>query len=370
MGCCCCGVRTSAVLICILYLLLHGGFLALTILFMTNPDENLKQMISILDTEDGRLKSSSFYASLEPYLLQNSGEYFALPVTVITILMVSNILASWGALSSYRLLLLPWLFLYFILILFVSSLLIYIMVILHDVWFQVILFLITSPVIVVGTAFWIVMLRLYRAMRISSSKGTSPLTRPLPPTVYTPEPHSWDQPLPIWAVGPPESAWDPSYLQQIDPRFEETPEPSTRISRSSRTRSFRSQSQTDGSFRESDLTHSSIHEAAFHQIDSMSLSDKYGHDRHRYGESSDDGYEYHEGHPSHNQFSNEEHPYHSSVTDQSTESDLEYADQFQHKVEVCLEVLDPDFYATSFSLLQGKMKAMKLSQYQDQNLDL
>ena len=40
----------------------------------------------------------------------------------------------------------------------------------------------------------------------------------VPATVYTPEPHTWDTPLPIWALQPPTSAWDPAYLQQIDPR--------------------------------------------------------------------------------------------------------------------------------------------------------
>ena len=41
----------------------------------------------------------------------------------------------------------------------------------------------------------------------------------VPATVYTPEPHSWDVPLPIWALQPPTSTWDPVFLQQIDPRY-------------------------------------------------------------------------------------------------------------------------------------------------------
>ena len=71
---------------------------------------------------------------------------------------------------------------------------------------------------------------------------------PLPPTVYTPQvtrgkhdtwrhvltlppqPHSWDAPLPIWAAGlspvaPPQSAWDPVYLQQHDPRYSDPHHP-------------------------------------------------------------------------------------------------------------------------------------------------
>ena len=44
----------------------------------------------------------------------------------------------------------------------------------------------------------------------------------VPATVYTPEPHSWDVPLPIWALQPPTSTWDPAFLQQIDPRYRKT----------------------------------------------------------------------------------------------------------------------------------------------------
>lgn len=40
-----------------------------------------------------------------------------------------------------------------------------------------------------------------------------------PATVYKPNPHHWDQPVPVWAVRPPTSAWDPEYLQKYDPKF-------------------------------------------------------------------------------------------------------------------------------------------------------
>ena len=40
-----------------------------------------------------------------------------------------------------------------------------------------------------------------------------------PATMYTPEPHHWDHPVPVWAMRPPPSAWDPDYLQQLDPRY-------------------------------------------------------------------------------------------------------------------------------------------------------
>lgn len=40
-----------------------------------------------------------------------------------------------------------------------------------------------------------------------------------PATMYTPEPHHWDHPVPVWAMRPPPSVWDPDYLQQLDPRY-------------------------------------------------------------------------------------------------------------------------------------------------------
>ena len=70
MTCCCCGVRTSAVLIFSLYLLVHAAVLAITILFMTKPEENLAKFLDLVDTDDSRLESSYFYASVKPYILQ------------------------------------------------------------------------------------------------------------------------------------------------------------------------------------------------------------------------------------------------------------------------------------------------------------
>ena len=70
MACCCCGVRTSAVLIFSLYLLVHAAVLAITILFMTKPEENLENVLDLIDTDDSRLESSYFYASITPYIVQ------------------------------------------------------------------------------------------------------------------------------------------------------------------------------------------------------------------------------------------------------------------------------------------------------------
>ena len=255
--------------------------------------------------------------------------------------MVSNVLALWGALFSHPILLLPWLALYLVFILFIASLLIYIIIILQDIWFQVLLFLVIAPVLVVGAAFWFVVLRLYRTTRHSNRKSAPPQAHSLPPTMYTPEPHSWDQPLPIWAVNPPEKAWDPSFLQQLDPRYVATPDPSTRASRSSRTRSFRSRSQSDGSFRESD---ESSRDTGYHQTDSVSLSDKYRQDTHKYDDMSDrersDGQsEYQTDVQSDYRSDNEERQAPSDVTEDTAESEEEYSEHFQHEAEVILSVI-------------------------------
>ena len=66
-----------------------------------------------------------------PYLIKNSGEYLALPITVNLVLMVANVLACWGALTSLSLLIVPWLLLYLIYALFATSLLFYMMVLLQ-----------------------------------------------------------------------------------------------------------------------------------------------------------------------------------------------------------------------------------------------
>merc|ERR1719237_1283295 len=147
------------------------------------------------------------------------------------------------------------------------------MVLLQDVWFRVLLFLVVAPLILLHSSCWLLVLRLYRAMRVSNNKPTSSPLEPRPSTMYTPEPHAWDQPLPIWAITPPQNAWDPTYLQQFDPRYSR--ERSRSRSRRSSSHS-RSQSQPSTGYRHSD---------------SISLSDKYGERRAGYEEQSDSRYE-------------------------------------------------------------------------------
>jgi len=270
MRCWCCGLRASSVLICCLYLLLHTAALVTNFIILNDPEEHVDTIISFIDTNDAKLQESVLYSRVKPYLIKNSGEYLALPITVNLVLMVANVLACWGALTSLSLLIIPWLLLYLIYALFAASLLVYMMVLLQDVWFRVLLFLVVAPLILLHSSCWLLILRLYRAMRVRSKPKSSPL-EPRPSTMYTPEPHAWDQPLPIWAITPPQNAWDPTYLQQLDPRY------SRERSRSRRSSSHsRSQSQPSTGYRHSD---------------SVSLSDKYGERRPGYEEQSDSRYE-------------------------------------------------------------------------------
>ena len=76
---CCCSLKTSALLITILYLLVHGLLLALDIVLMTDPRLHLANMLEIIDTKDGQLENSEFYTHLSGQFSRPLQEYFVLP---------------------------------------------------------------------------------------------------------------------------------------------------------------------------------------------------------------------------------------------------------------------------------------------------
>ena len=86
-------------------------------------------------------------------------------------LLVSNMLGLWGGLFSHHILILPWLALYCALALFLLSLLLYLLVILSNLWFKILLFLVIAPIIVISFAFWVVVLRLYSSIRRGDKRG-------------------------------------------------------------------------------------------------------------------------------------------------------------------------------------------------------
>lgn len=269
---CCCGVRTASILIFLLYLIFHALFLVINLLILSSPEEHVDRAITFIDTNDNKLHDSVFYHTARELIIQNSGEYFALPITINLVLMVSNLLAAWGGLFFHPLLLLPWLALYAAYILFATSLLIYMIVILQNVWFKVLLFLVVAPIIVVAFAFWLIVYKFYNELKKSLKPGYQfPLHSPML-TMYTPEPHTWDQPLPIWAIAPPQTAWDPVYLQQMDPRYVHGPRRSPWEGRSSRSR-ISEEGRSRGGF--------SPREYLYSRSESVSLSDKYNPDKHQ-----------------------------------------------------------------------------------------
>ena len=281
---CCCSLKTSALLITILYLLVHGLLLALDIVLMTDPRLHLSNMLEIIDTKDGQLENSEFYTRLSGQFSRPLQEYFVLPLTIIVVLLVSTVMMAAGSVFSRSLLLLPWLTLFFIVNLFFFSLLIFVMVIIHDDWLRVLSFLVVSPLITIGCACWVTILRLYLHLRRdprdkARPRGGHPAApTSLPPTVYTPQPHSWDAPLPIWALSPPQSAWDPVYLQRHDPRYKmasgsPAPETADKSGRSSASR--RSLVSAGDSGTRSEMSGTSLG-AGTVTGDTVSLSSKYG----------------------------------------------------------------------------------------------
>ena len=118
-------------MICCLYLLLHTAALVTNFIILNDPEEHVNNIISFIDTNDAKLQESVLYSKVKPYLIKNSGEYLALPITVNLVLMVANVLACWGALTSLSLLIVAWLLLYLIYALFATSLLFYMMVLLQ-----------------------------------------------------------------------------------------------------------------------------------------------------------------------------------------------------------------------------------------------
>ena len=123
---CCLRLNTISLGINILYLLIHGALLALLIVTMTDPEELLGRIMETVDTTDHRLQNSRFYDAISRYVVEGQQEYFAVPITITVVLIVSNILAAAGSVFSQPALLLPWLGLYLLLNLLVCCLLVYI----------------------------------------------------------------------------------------------------------------------------------------------------------------------------------------------------------------------------------------------------
>merc|ERR1719266_67193 len=76
-----------------------------------------------------------------------------------------------GVLISNHLLLVPWLLLYCIKILLLSSLLLYLVILLPLAWFKVLLSLVIIPVIVIEGTFWAIIFKFHRRLRFVVRKS-------------------------------------------------------------------------------------------------------------------------------------------------------------------------------------------------------
>ena len=137
-------------------------------------------------------------------------------------MVVSNMFSLLGVLISNQLLLLPWLLLSCIKIVFISSSLLYLVVLLPLAWFKVILCLVIIPVIVIEGSCWTIIFKFYRRLRSVGtkkselkaehkqiSKSQSAASDDISTTVAMEE----------LAVSPPHMTWDPDYLLELDPRY-------------------------------------------------------------------------------------------------------------------------------------------------------
>jgi len=242
----CCSLRIFVFCIGILFLLVQTAFLILTFILMRDIENHVENFIEWLSEWgvflppptliDGRLTEDG---SLRTHLIKKSGDYMAIPITCNVVLIISDTLLIWASSAKTRrerLLTWPWLLLHCTEWLFFLAIMIFAMYIVPEPWFRVVIFLVGCPLIVLLAFFWTVVktfLNYWRDLRVKSAVAAvyqngykqrhpgvhGPHGGGGPATMYTPEPGHWDHPVPVWAMRPPPSVWDPDYLQQLDPRY-------------------------------------------------------------------------------------------------------------------------------------------------------
>ena len=190
MSCVQFSIRTSSVLICCLYLVFHAAFLVINFIILSDTASHLTQ-IAVLTTNVDILD-----VNLRPSHLnvEDAEKYLLLPILLNIFLIFSNLLAAWGALTLNHLLLIPWLAFYFTYILFAFGLLLYMVIVLYQVWFKIVIFLIITPILILAIIFWLTLLELYFLIKVHNgrkarfsqqSKLAAVLTKPRAPAVQT-----------------------------------------------------------------------------------------------------------------------------------------------------------------------------------------
>lgn len=281
----CCSLRIFVFAIGILFLLVQTTFLIVTFVLMRDIETHVENWFNWM-TNKG-IPVSNYW------IIKKSGDYLAIPITVNVVLIISDTLLIWASASKNKLLLWPWIILHCLEWLFFIAMLIYLMVIVPKTGFKVVVFLVGSPIIVMLAFCWTVVKLLHNYLRDLGLKSAVaavyhngyrkrfPSGQKGPPTVYTPQPSNWDHPVPVWAMRPPPSIWDPDYLQQLDPRYQ-LEQMRTVLPRPLRSQRKPTQVLPDGTIvvpigsdDEGGQDEGSLNSNKFGSV--RSLSDKYGH---------------------------------------------------------------------------------------------
>ena len=219
-------VRTSAVLICCTYLVFHAAFLVINFIIISDTESHLAQIATYTDMESKEIKADHIQTGDAETLM-------LFPILVNVFLIMSNVLAGWGAITYNHLFLIPWLASYFSYILFAFGLLLYMVIVLHQIWFKIVIFLIVSPILILAIVFWLTLLELYFNIKIMTKRKqqrhfqnckmnypTITSTKFMPPTPNSaPAPVTQPPPLPPTNSGGNKVNKKPSFLDRHRPLF-------------------------------------------------------------------------------------------------------------------------------------------------------
>ena len=217
-------VRTSSVLICCTYLVFHAAFLVINFIIISDTESHLVQIATYTDIENDDIQADNIQTGDAETLM-------LFPILVNVFLILSNVLAGWGAITYNHLFLIPWLASYFSYILFAFGLLLYMVIVLHQIWFKIVIFLIVSPILILAIVFWLTLLELYFNIKIMTKRKqqkhfqnckmnypTITSSKFIPPT-GTPAPAPIPPPLPPTNSVTNKVNKKPSFLDRHRPLF-------------------------------------------------------------------------------------------------------------------------------------------------------
>ena len=158
--------RTSTVLISCTYLVFHAAFLVINFILLADTESHLQQIaLYVKGQDDEPRQEKSPYQDAETFLL--------LPILINVFLITANLLASWGGITNNHLFLIPWLASYFSYILFAFGLLLYMVIVLQQIWFKIVIFLIVSPILIIAIVFWLTVLEFYFIIKLNRSESVN-----------------------------------------------------------------------------------------------------------------------------------------------------------------------------------------------------